>query len=243
MQDSLAQYSYLVYGSTEFNSTKAKVVRGQQATGFFLKARGHIYFITAKHAVTNYVKAGDSKVNYPDSFHVYAHYDDPFHYLSIPAIWSTDAASLKGGLKDPDQVCLDVTGKLKDMRVSAVQWSSVNNDFETSQNYRRIHLFGFPVKMNQIEGNVIQISPPYRFETSHFHIAENFLNQIGKDVGIDSARYEVRVTDTRITQAFGGFSGAPVFIQSEGKWKLLGTLVGINPLRNAVYVVRGIRLE
>jgi hypothetical protein len=247
LQDSLAQNSYLVYGSTELNRPKnATIVRGQQATGFFIKKNGHIYFITAKHAVTNYVANGDSRNNYPDSFNVYAHYDDPFHFVSIPAIWSTASATLKGGLVDSDVFCYPVTHKLTGMNVRAIEFPEQARGLVSSQNnYDKLRIFGFPVQMNKIEGNVIQITPPYRFETNNFKISENFLNRIGKDVGVDSVRYEIEIKDTRITSAFGGFSGAPVFIENKitSKWELMGVLVGINPRRNAVYITKKDKLK
>jgi len=238
-QDSLARYSYLLYGSTELNHPKnATIVRGQQATGFFIKKDSRIYFITAKHAVTNYVANGDTRNNYPDSFNVYAHYDDPFHYISIPAIWSSDSSALNGGLKDTDVFCYDVTHKLKGMRVSIIELPEIGERLISRlNNFDKMRIFGFPENMNKIEDNVIQITPPYRFESNDFLISENFLNLIGNDVGIDSVRDEVQIKDSKITSAFGGFSGAPVFIENKvGKWELMGVLVGINPLRNALYV-------
>ncbi|MGN6298299.1 MAG: hypothetical protein ACTHM7_16025 [Ginsengibacter sp.] len=247
LQDSLGQYSYLVYGSTELSHPKnATIVRGQQATGFFIKKDNRLYFITAKHAVTNYVANGDSRNNYPDSFNVYAHYDDPFHFVSIPAIWSTATAALKGGLIDSDVFCYQVTHKLNGMHVRAIEFTEQGRSLVSSRNnYDKIRILGFPVQMNKIERNVIQITPPYRFETSNFKISESFLNRIGNDVGVDSVRYEIEIKDFKITSAFGGFSGAPVFIENKvtNKWELMGVLVGINPLRNAVYVTNKDKLR
>jgi hypothetical protein len=77
------------------------------------------------------------------------------------------------------------------------------------------------------------------FSTKNFIIGINFINQVGNEKGIDSLRYEIQIKDSKISSAFGGFSGSPVFIRdSQGKWDFLGILVAINQIRNSIYVVK-----
>jgi hypothetical protein len=110
----------------------------------------------------------------------------------------------------------------------------------TKKEYNQIRLFGFPENMNKVQDGIIQITPPYLFTSRNFTIAENFINQIENERGIDSFRYEIQIKDSKVNYGFAGFSGAPVFIQSRqtNKWEFLGIAVAINQLRNSIYVAK-----
>lgn len=240
-QDSLAQFSYLLYGSTVLNKeNQVTKVQGRQATGFFIKKNKRIYFVTAKHAVTNYLTESEKTKEFPERYNVYSHYSDQFDFIPLPPVWITAKSRNKGGLNGPDIFVHEVTDKLSGFPISIVDLG--NNDADlipTKKEYGEIRFFGFPENMNWIEKDLIQISPPYLFTTKNFTIAENFLNQIGNEIGIDSLRYEVQIKDLKVNAGLAGFSGAPVFIKNgqTNKWEFLGVLVGINEIKNSIYVV------
>lgn len=240
--DSLSQYSYLLFGSTLLNADhKSTIPIGKQGTGFFVKIDSSIYFVTAKHTIANYLKNDDHKKDFPDSLNVYTHYSDPFNYITIPADWISDSIRLNEGLKDPDVFAYEVTNSMKNLKSDAIEISLLENDFAPGKaNFNKIWIFGFPEIKNKRIGEVIQFTPPYRFESNNFHVSENFLNQIGSDRGIDYLNYEVLIKDAKITSAFAGFSGSPVFIQNRNslKWQFMGIIVAANQIRNSIYVVK-----
>jgi hypothetical protein len=240
-QDSLAQFSYLLYGSTVLNKeNQTTKVQGSQATGFFIKKSERTYFVTARHAVTNFIDKAAKRNEFPENYNVYSHYSDPFNFIPIPPFWVTDKSKIKVGLKSPDIFVYEVTDKLNDFPISIVDLDDKHSDFTSANSrYAEIRLCGFPENMNRIENERIQISPPYMFTTKNFIITENFINQIGNERGIDSFRYEIQIKDWRVNLGLAGFSGAPVFIKSrEGKWEFLGILVAINQIRNSIYVAK-----
>lgn len=240
--DSLSQYSYLLFGSTLLNADhKSTIPTGKQGTGFFVKIDSSVYFVTAKHTITNYLKNDDLKKDFPDSLNVYSHYSDPFNYITIPAGWVSDSIRSNEGLKDPDMFAYDVTNSMKILKPDAIEISLLENDFAPGKaNFNKIWILGFPQIKNKIIGEVIQITPPYRFESKSFHVSENFPNQIGNDRGIDYLNYEVLIKDAIINSGFAGFSGSPVFIQNGDslKWQFMGIIVATNQIRNSIYVVK-----
>lgn len=231
--DSLSQYSYLLFGSTLLNANhKSTIPIGKQGTGFFVRIDSSIYFITAKHNIANYLKKDDHKKDFPDSLNVYTHYSDPFNYITIPAGWISDSIRINEGLKDPDVFCYDVTNSIKSLKLNSIEIPLLENDFSPGKaNFNKIWIFGFPEIKNKIIGEVIQLTPPYRFESNNFHVSENFPNQIGNDRGIDYLNYEVQIKDAIITSGFAGFSGSPVFIQNGNslKWQFMGIIVAAYP--------------
>jgi len=246
LRDSLGQFSYMLYGNTVLNKqNRATKVQGKQATGFFIKKEKRIYFVTAKHAVTNHLNEGEKRNEFPENYNIYSHYSDKFNFISVPAVWISDSSHIKEGLNSADVFIWEVTDKLNDFPISAV---SVTNDspaiIPSKSEYGEIRFIGFPEKMNKIENGIIQIAPPYLFTTKNFTILKNFINQIGNEIGIDSLRYEVQIKDARVESRLAGFSGAPVFIQigESNKWEFLGVLVAINQIRNSIYVVKRDRI-
>lgn len=239
-QDSLAQFSYLLFGSTVLNKgTQPTKVHGRQGTGFFIKKNERIYFVTAKHTVTNRLSKYQLRSEFPAHYNIYSHYSDRFNFIPLPAVWRSDSTA--EGLNSTDVFIRDITGQLKDFPVKPITLPKNNptGSLDSQNTYDEIHLFGFPEKMNRIENGIIQIAPPYLFSTKNFIIGINFINQIGNEKGIDSLRYEIQIKDSKVSSAFGGFSGSPVFIRdSHGKWVFLGILVAINQIRNSIYVVK-----
>jgi len=214
-QDSLAQFSYFLYGNTVLNKQNPVTkVQGKQGTGFFIKKDERIYFVTAKHAVTNHLNEGDHRNEFPESYNVYSHYSDQFNFIPLPPVWINHMQKIKEGLNSADIFTHDVTDKLSGFPISIVDLTNNNTDFIANKEYSQIRFFGFPENMNRIKDGIIQITPPYLFTSKNFTIAENFINQIGNERGIDSFRYEIQIKDSRVTYGFAGFSGAPVFIQS-----------------------------
>ena len=241
-QDSLAQFSYLLFGSTvlnkESNSTK---VQGRQGTGFFIKKHKRIYFVTARHAVTNHVIDGEKRNDFPENYNVYSHYSDPFNFIPVPAEWFPGNSKIKDALNTSDVFTYDVTDHLNSMPISYIDLPGNLKPFKASKSgYGEIRFFGFPEKMNRVENGIIQISPPYLFTSKNFSLTQNFLNQIGNEIGIDSFRYEIQIKDSKVSSGLAGFSGSPVFIQTDqtNKWEFLGIAVAINPIRNSIYVVK-----
>jgi hypothetical protein len=241
-QDSLAQFSYLLFGSTVLNKeNRPKKVLGKLATGFFIKKDERIYFVTAKHAITNHLNGGEQRNDFPENYNVYSHYSDQFNFLPMSAVWMSDSSKIKERLNDADIFTCQGTVKLNGFAISTGSLPKDPKGFIRSKSgYGEIRFFGFPEKMNKIENGIIQIAPPYLFTTKNFTIAQNFINQIGNEIGIDSLRYEVQIKDSKVTFALGGFSGAPVFIRTgqENKWEFLGVLVAINQIRNSIYIVK-----
>jgi len=241
-QDSLAQFSYFLYGSTVLNKQNPETkVQGKQGTGFFIKKDERIYFVTAKHAVTKHLNKGDHRNEFPENYNVYSHYSDQFNFVPLPPVWINHDQKIKEGLNSADIFTHDVTDKLYGFPISIVNLTNKKSDFiATKKEYGQIRIFGFPENMNRIQDGIIQITPPYLFTSENFTIAENFINQIGNERGIDSFRYEIQIKDLRINYGLAGFSGAPVFIQigQINKWEFIGIAVAINPLRNSIYVAK-----
>ena len=241
-QDSLAQFSYLLYGSTVLNKESSTTkVMAKQSTGFFLEVNKRIYFVTASHAVTNYLKVKANKNEFPESYNVYSHYSEEFNFNTVPAVWMSNSLKIKQGLNYADVFTYEVTDKLNRFPASIVSLPNDRENFITSKKeYGEIRIFGFPAKMNKIQNDIIEIAPPYLFSTKNFKLSENFINQIEEETGIDSVRYEIQIKDSRVSPALGGFSGAPVFIQNKpaNRWEFLGILTAINPIRNSIYVVK-----
>ena len=64
--DSLSQYSYLLFGSTLLNADNNSTRPiGEQGTGFFVRIDSSVYLITAKHTIVNYLKNNDYKKDFP----------------------------------------------------------------------------------------------------------------------------------------------------------------------------------
>lgn len=245
-QDSLAQFSYMLYGSTALNKQNQPTkVQGRQATGVFIKRNERIYFVTAKHAVTNHITENEKKNEFPENYNVYSHYSDPFNFIPVPPILVSDKVKIKEGLRSSDIFSYEVTNKLNGFPISILRLPENHTDFiPISKEPAEIRFFGFPGNMNRVLNEVIQVTPPYLFSTKKFTISENFINQIGNEIGIDSFRYEIQIKDSRVNSGLSGFSGAPVFIRtgSTNEWEFLGILVGINPLKNSIYVVKRDRI-
>lgn len=240
-QDSLGRFSYLIFGSTLLNTNnKSTIPINKQGTGFFVRLDSLIYFITAKHTVANYLKNNDRKNDFPESLNVYSHYSDPFNYITIPAYWNSESNRKKEALKDVDVFVYDVSGLINNIRIDAIEISHHINDLAPSNgNFKKLRILGFPEIKNKIIAEVIQLTPPYRFESNSFYVSENFLNKIGSDIGIDYLNYEVLIKDATITSAFAGFSGSPVFIQNNNaEWLFMGMIVAVNQIKNSIYVVK-----
>lgn len=247
LQDSLGQFSYMLYGNTVLNKqNRVTKVQGKQATGFFIKKGKRIYFVTAKHAVTNHLNEGWQRNEFPENYNVYSHYLDQFNFIPVPAVWVSDTSKIKEGLNNADVFIWEVTDKLNGF--PPISTVSLTNNFTGDKplksDYGEIRFIGFPEKMNKIENGIIQIAPPYRYTTKNFTISQNFINQIGNEIGIDSLRYEVQIKDSRVEPGLAGFSGAPVFIEigKTNKWQFLGIAVAINQIRNSIYVVKRNRI-
>ena len=205
-QDSLAQFSYFLYGNTVLNKQNPVTkVQGKQGTGFFIKKDERIYFVTAKHAVTNHLNEGDQRNEFPENYNVYSHYSDQFNFIPLPPVWINDKQKIKEGLNSADIFTHDVTDKLDGFPISIVDLTNNNTDFIAKKEYSQIRFFGFPENMNKVQDGVIQITPPYLFSSKNFTIAENFINQIANERGIDSFRYEIQIKDSRVNYGFAGF--------------------------------------
>ena len=212
--DSLKKYSYSIIGIDPASN-------GQNAAAgscFFFRKDNTLYLVTARHVLKDCV--GERK---KESMLFFIMIEDstglPTDGFRINAHQFQDARLCDSFGKTPDVIAVKVPEK---KTINSVE-KFIEIEFKE---VKRIDIFGFPTKENlKYEGSVVYA------KASHIHMDGKqvsffkFEDSITKNFIDDELL--IKTSQVVINPTLKGFSGSPMFIQSEsGQWRLGGIFTG-----------------
>lgn len=223
--DSLKKYSYLLTASFEEYS--------QQGTGFFIRTKGQLYLITAKHFIsggrlpkTLYVWLSTVGSDTSDVKKVDMH--------RVMERWKGSAKQIK---PQWDVVAIPVNATIFKNVYSVESFIR-----PMSRTMQQIEIYGYPIKPNWDYSTVY--GPP-----SYLHIpAKEYTLAIGVDTNKqkeDQINYYMYTTAITIDNNLRGYSGAPVFAKNQNNnWCILGLFAGHTDSNDATEkAIRIVRLK
>lgn len=213
-KDSLAKYSYMIYGSY-FNGRDSVTVTG---TVFFIKKGAKTYLVSAKHVLSGWdVKNGSRSDHYPDIMYIRMEKEGKTHFCPV------DIKSIKqksnGGFyyTDSDVVVMEFK-EADNFQINSIEHLVSKKIPAKAQ---RVMVHGYPV----------HDASNYRyrgFSSMTASIASNPEEVVyykDTETGImvkDSINYAIMPN----ANVKSGFSGAPVFLFRNGNW-VFGGLVSM----------------
>ena len=205
--DSLKKYSYLLTASFEEFS--------QQGTGFFIRSKGQLYLITAKHFI--------GRGRFPKALFVWPSTtgSDTSHVKAVDmrrvmTRWKESAKQIRS---EWDVVAIPVSDTIFDNIYSVESFVR-----PMSRKMKQIEIFGYPIKPNW-DHSIVYGSP------SILQIPDDkYQLTIGIDTNLhkkDRINYYIYTTAITIDSRLRGYSGAPVFTKNQSNnWCILGSFAG-----------------
>jgi len=238
--DSLGKYSHFVYGAVNFIDTSGRN-RGAvvQGTGFFIKNKGRLYFITAKHVLAIPDEPAIKKVT-PKSndslMNVYmqdgtARSNMPIFYLNIKKI--RDTTKDVSFINSPDVISYEVVNKEKFLI------NTIDNFLPTylPENMGEICIFGFASSGNTFKGAHFVVNAKSHISIKKYSLNHRYMHDKNE---YDSFNYVITPTEYQVAENLRGFSGSPAFVKdlNTNKWVFLGVMAGIHPYSNLMFFVK-----
>ncbi|HYF30470.1 MAG TPA: hypothetical protein VD993_05075 [Chitinophagaceae bacterium] len=209
--DSLAKYSYLIWG---FHAVKLKDSLKPIipiSTGFIYRSKTKIYWITAKHVLTG-CDFRQSNPDYPPTMTISIPRPNQLPAMTaIPTLKIRDTAKCDYPEQDPDIIAVELRDSIFDTEHSAELFVG---DFDYHYYpFDIIQIFGFTLASG-LEFLAGQKATVHNFFFESFKVTQDKFN------------YFIASNKIVDKHAYRGFSGAPVFARSQrtGQWMILGVL-------------------
>jgi len=211
--DSLKKYSYLIYGN--------KKLKIQNGTGFFIRYKGTLYFVTARHVITGCREEGEKIKYQPDTMNLLNKHKLSSYPIYVKEIYEKSVCY-------PQYVELDIEAFKIDSRwdlgINTVDSFFGNSLFE----YNQFATWGFPF-YNMVEGNQYDImKEPILItgEVPDFWMTRPYADT--SNTKEDTLNYLLHCKSIVINKNLGGASGSPVFLRNTttNRWQIVGALIG-----------------
>ena len=205
--DSLAKYSYPIIG------VSSSITAG---TGFFIKYKSHLYFVTAKHIVSGCDENGRKSEKYPDLFLVGN--DNISSCFTIDMKLVQKMLSCKG---------LDIYVCRIDSKY--VQYYNSVDSFIKPQieDFGTVEIFGYPI--SSYDTGYLEL--PKR--KSHLSIPEQTFDfsLVYDSTGKLDNSFR-KITYPKSVEVVDGFSGSLVFLQNKRtkEWRIIGLVSATLPI-------------
>jgi hypothetical protein len=214
--DSLQQYSYRFSFDAPMGGEDFYHAGG---TGFFIRKKDRLYFITARHVMTGCGSENLKDPLYPDSLSIIFPVDST--RLSIGIKKWKDSAACKTFVEMADIMAIAIdTSKAKGIasleKLIAPLPANMEQEFVT---------FGYPTRAYNPQK---PLAPPVQMGSGRYSRYKLRSNAIAVKGKMDSYNYWIEDTAITIDRTLKGRSGSPVFTwdKKSNSWKLMGVFVG-----------------
>jgi hypothetical protein len=227
--DSFAKYSYRIFGMKSINDKKYISAGG---TGFFIKDKGRLFFITAMHVVSGCEDDSTKDRNFPDTLYIIEKEPGKDASLFYPL-------PTKQLIKIP----CNTMKESGDYMVFPIPDSQMQNVYSVERfiqppfkKLQTLSVWGYPANKS-VKKEELDFTDP---SPILLNLAGNeFVRMAGSNKRIDSLRYFV-IADIK-TDGLAGYSGSPVFLKDKEskKWRVAGIFVAttVDPKRHKKFIV------
>ncbi len=207
---SLRKYSYLIAGNATDSNGHRVIADG---TGFFIRVDSALLFITAAHVINGCYSYSDTSMLYPENMHIFIH---DLNGKTLQKL-SIDIKSLRS-----PQPCLPLK-KNPDIAIISIEDSLLNfpvyivTDFIAKVKVNSdAMIYGYAGKRFMTES--LNNALPKAIVINGYESSIFFNYRPG-----DKIHYDIQTPNL----AEPGYSGSPVFVYHEKKWKLAGVTVAV----------------
>jgi hypothetical protein len=232
--DSLRKFSYLI--TQRIKGQNDSIIR-LQGTGFFIREKGKLFLLTAKHVLVP-VENDCRKLNYPN--------DEGIMYINLV----TEKGNINGQHIPINVKKIRDTSQCYDIRISP---DFISYEITETNNYKiysieslikqlpnklgEIKIWGYPQKTSSDNNGVYESTGSELLNTKNYYPKTDYFYTSKKDV--DYINNMIRLNDLKVNTTYGGYSGSPAFIKDNNtnKWVFYGLMPAIDT-PNIVFITK-----
>ena len=213
----------------------------KEGSGFFIKDKGKLYFITANHvlAMPDFPLKGTIT---SDSDSIMIVCEDDGISKSSPCLFELNVKNFREKTKSvkfiysPDVTAYEVLNK-DNYPVNIIESYSA---YYLPKKMGEISVWGFPADKNKLEKGNFIVNPKSQITTKKYSLKYDYKFPEKGKMKIDSFNYVINPTDYKVVENLRGYSGSPAFVKdlSTNKWVFLGVMAGIQPELNLMFFVK-----
>jgi len=221
--DSLAKYSYLIFGYNVLKHTsEGDSINFIIGTCFFVQDNDITFLVSAKHVLTGWNTDSSKKtIPYPDTLCIRL-YDSQGNIIFVPIRIKRIKDTIKGGYgySDPD-VFVYKCEEVKNYKINSIKaFYNQNKD----KYLRSISVYGYPFHESINHQNIEKFSNQKPILTEGIMISalsdKVLINRLNKTF-LDTLNYHIK---TNVSVSRQGYSGSPVFTKNKqnNQWLFYG---------------------
>lgn len=233
--EELKKYSYPIYGF--------KGMTPMTGTGFFIKRKGNLYLITAKHVLSSCRENGIKVKHYPDTMNVYVKFSDTTYGLI-----EMDIREIRDTTKCLSEIIELDAGIIK----LDTAWNNYVNSVERFiaepyPEYDKCFIWGYPFHKYVVNDSFdINVGASLiNFIYPNFRMTRQFIDS--SSLVEDSLNYIISSNGFEWNKIgpLEGFSGSPVFLRNihTNNWQLVGILIKGESVPNKKRILIIARIE